>query len=178
MSKELVNSAQESSYQEIEILDISTDTNTELAVRSTTEGQLVVQDYKKLAALTKQIDSTLETSSLVCIPETTTVNWFAKDIYSRWLKFPAGTLLTGQIHKFEHFFMLVSGTAVIYSTEISTIKITAPWMTISPKGSQRAILALTDVTIATFHPNVIEEEDMKVACTCNSEEDFIKYISE
>lgn len=54
-------------------------------------------------------------------PEQQVINWYAKDLYSRWLNVPAGSLLVGEIHKFEHFFLIL--TVLLVPNAVASIQL-------------------------------------------------------
>lgn len=148
---------------------------TTVTVRSLFSGAPVAGvDYSQLTKLRAKIENLAPQEP---VPEQLVINWFAKDLYSRWLTVKAGTLIVGQIHKFEHFFVVLSGKCILWDPAAeSAIHAAAPYMVISPVGSQRLIFAETDLTLATFHPNISESQDMKSACACDSEAEFRDYL--
>ena len=141
-----------------------------LYIRSATEGKVVLQDYKILDEFAK-----LAAESGQQTQEPSPVHFFAKDIYARWLEVSAGSWLAGRIHKFEHLFMLASGTAMILGGGVKT-HVTGPWMSVSPAGSQRFIFAETDIVICTFHPNAPSTADNKDVMTCANGNEFFTYL--
>lgn len=75
---------------------------------------------------------------------------FSKGVYARELHIPAGTVLTGQIHKFENLNILSKGVMQV-STEDGIITVTAPFTIVSPAGTKRIAHALTDCVWTTIH---------------------------
>lgn len=146
----------------------------EITVRSPYDGAAVIDNYELIARAKASLASEISAHKIT-VPETEVTNWFAKDLYSRWLKLPAGSVAVGEIHKFEHFFMVVSGTCVISNGD-SKLEITGPQMFISPAGAQRVCLALTDTVVATFHANIKESADMIAECTSSGAEEFQKFL--
>lgn len=86
------------------------------------------------------------------------IHHFANNLYARELRLPAGTLLTGKIHKTEHLNILAKGTIAIATEEGTTI-LTAPVVMVSEPGTKRVGLAQTDVVWVTIHGT--EERDLE-----------------
>lgn len=68
---------------------------------------------------------------------------FAPGIYVRELHIPAGTTLTGAIHKHRHI-NIVSKGRIEVATENGTTTITAPCVFVSPPGTKRVGFAHED----------------------------------
>lgn len=79
-------------------------------------------------------------------------------LYARTIKIPAGTLITGKAHRHECFFVVRSGRIAV-TTEREVVLLEAGAMVVTPAGSMRAGVALTDVEVTTFHPNPTNERD-------------------
>jgi len=84
---------------------------------------------------------------------------FAPGVYARELFIPAGTLLTGKIHKTEHLNIISQGRISISNVGERTM-ITAPHTMISKPGTKRAGYAHEDTVWVTVHPT--DETDLKV----------------
>lgn len=84
---------------------------------------------------------------------------FANGIYMREIRIPAGTLLTGKIHRHSHPNVLLSGEVLVVTEGGGSERLTAPLAMISEAGTKRAVYALTDCHWITFH-NVGEERDL------------------
>ena len=78
------------------------------------------------------------------------VHYFAKGMYARELFMPAGSVITGKIHKQEHLVIISSGTVSI-STENGTQLIQGPATFVAPGGSKRAFFAHTDTLFTVIH---------------------------
>lgn len=83
---------------------------------------------------------------------------FCKGIYARTIHIPAGTVLTGAVHKDECFFLVRSG-AVLITTDREPIKAEAGFMAVTKPGTKRAGYAVVDTVVTTFHANVDELRD-------------------
>jgi hypothetical protein len=86
---------------------------------------------------------------------------FCKGLYARTLHIPAGTVLTGAVHKDECFFLVRSG-AILITTDEEPIKAEVGFMGVTKAGSKRAGLALMDTVVTTFHanPKELREPDL------------------
>ncbi len=82
---------------------------------------------------------------------------FCAGLYARSLFIPAGTLLTGAVHKEESFFLIRSGTLRI-TTDHGVITVIPGFMSKTEPGTKRVGFALTDVICTTFHANPTNEE--------------------
>jgi len=87
-------------------------------------------------------------------------NDFCHGVYARTVHIPAGTILTGAIHKDECFFVVRSGTILI-TTDTDPVKVSGGYMSITKPGTKRVGLALEDTVVTTFHanPEEIREQD-------------------
>lgn len=90
-----------------------------------------------------------------------TAHHFADGIYSRQWNQAQGTLAISKTHAKENFLVLLVGECLI-STGNETVHLVAPFITKTMPGVKRAVYALTDITIITFHPNPDNERDVKV----------------
>jgi hypothetical protein len=71
-------------------------------------------------------------------------------VYVRSLFIPAGTILTGKIHKHENIAILAQGTIRICNGTDSKV-ISAPYVLVDEPGIKRLGYAETDVTFITVH---------------------------
>lgn len=79
-----------------------------------------------------------------------TIHTFAPGLYIRTVKLPAGSVLTGRVHKTEHAFFLSEGELVI-ATEQGVIHASPGFQCISPPGVKRAGFCLTPVICSNVH---------------------------
>jgi hypothetical protein len=93
---------------------------------------------------------------------------FAKGLYVRQIKVPAGVLLTGAIHKYSHAFFLLKGDISIL-TDGGVKRIKAPATFITPAGTKRVVYHHADTIVTTVHStdktNVEEIEEELIAKT-------------
>lgn len=87
-----------------------------------------------------------------------TEHQFAPGVYTRTLYIPKGTVLTGRVHKHEHFNVVLAGTIEVM-TEHGYRRVHAGEMFKSPAGVKRAGFAHTDTIWTTIHANPTEERD-------------------
>jgi len=86
------------------------------------------------------------------------VNYFSYGVYARELHIPAGTLLTGEIHKFENFNILSQGEISVL-TEDGMKRVNAPFSVVSPPGTKRIAFAHTDCIWTTIHGTFEKDVD-------------------
>jgi len=85
---------------------------------------------------------------------------FAPGIYVREIFIPAGTLMVGKIHKHEHPNFLMSGEVKVITESQGEEILKAPMSIISPSGTKRFLLAITDVVWITVHENSNNSRDL------------------
>lgn len=84
--------------------------------------------------------------------DTVTDHHFCESLYARTLTIPAGTILTGAIHKSESFFVVRAGLLLVTPDNMND-PVGPGFMSVTRAGDKRAIVALTDSVITTIHPN-------------------------
>ncbi len=104
--------------------------------------------------------------------EINTIHRFTDGVYSREITIPAGVSLVGAKHLTEHFYVISKGECV-FSDNTSQEALSAPYHGTTSPGTKRAIYALTDTIITTFHAtnetdinkiesDIIEPEGLKI----------------
>lgn len=83
---------------------------------------------------------------------------FCAGLYARTMHIPAGTVLTGAVHRHESFFLIRRGELLV-TTDAGVRHITAGDMFATPAGEKRAGVAITDCVVTTFHANPTNEKD-------------------
>jgi len=86
---------------------------------------------------------------------------FADGIYVREIFIPAGTILTGKIHKHSHPNFLLKGIVDVVTEGAGLERIEGPRSIISEAGTKRALHAITDLVWVTVHLNLTNTEDLK-----------------
>jgi hypothetical protein len=79
------------------------------------------------------------------------VHFVQGDIYFRGIWFPAGTILTSNIHLVKHLGYMVQGSALVLTNYEELHKVVAPNMYICSPGTKRLILTLEDCIWCTVH---------------------------
>ena len=117
-------------------------------------------DLATLEARDKRIDA-LEAGIKRDLPAVELIHkdHFSQGVYARELHIPAGTVLTGKIHKFQNLNILSQGRMVVFMDDGTTQEVSAPFTVVSPPGTRRAALALTDCVWTTIHGT--EETDVQ-----------------
>ena len=93
-------------------------------------------------------------------PECPVTHVFAPGSYARTIFIPAGTVLTGAIHKEEGFFIIRKGELLVTVGD-DVVRVGAGYMGITAKGEKRAGFAVSDVLFTTFHANPKEIREEK-----------------
>jgi quercetin dioxygenase-like cupin family protein len=79
-------------------------------------------------------------------------------VYARSMFIPAGTIATGAVHRGESFFVVRMGTLIMH-TPAGPMEFKAGHMAVTKPGDKRAVIAVTDVIVTTFHANPDNETD-------------------
>ena len=88
-------------------------------------------------------------------------NLFADGLYAREMTLPAGTVITGAVHKTQHITIISQGRVLVLRPE-GPQEFAAPAMFVSEPGVKNAVHALEDTVWTTFHPNADNTQDMDV----------------
>ncbi|HLH92068.1 MAG TPA: hypothetical protein VKX28_26850 [Xanthobacteraceae bacterium] len=103
-------------------------------------------------------------------------HWFAPGIYARELMIPAGTLLTGKIHKAAHLCIMSAGDMEVL-TEGGIVRVKAPFTLVSPPGTKRIALAHADTVWTTIHPSTETDLDkLEAELIAESEDDYQAFL--
>lgn len=79
-----------------------------------------------------------------------TTHHFAQGLYAREIFIPAGCLLTGKVHRFEHLNIVSAGDITVW-TEEGMKRLRAPFTLVSKPGCKRVGLAHSDTVWTTIH---------------------------
>lgn len=88
-------------------------------------------------------------------------NVFADGIYAREMTLPAGTVITGAVHKTQHITIISKGRVHVLRPE-GPQEFVAPAMFVSEPGVKNAVHVLEDAVWTTFHPNADNEQSIDV----------------
>lgn len=106
--------------------------------------------YEQLRALEEAMLTQLEPV------EAPVTHHFAHGVYGREMFIPAGTLLTGKIHRFETLNVLLQGEISVTTPE-GIKRLTAPAIFVSPPGCKKVGFAHTDVRWLNVHPTRLRD---------------------
>lgn len=95
-----------------------------------------------------QIDKAVEEAGSVVLPLR---HVFTPGLYTRECFIPKGTILTTRIHLKEHPFVVLKGTASVWTGEHGWQRVVGPFLGITTPGTRRLIYAHDDVVWTTFH---------------------------
>ena len=84
---------------------------------------------------------------------------FCAGLYARTMHLVAGHVYTGAVHKGECFFVVRSGRLASCTDSGQSVLLIPGDMHVVPDGSKRAVVALTDCIVTTFHPNPTDQTD-------------------
>lgn len=97
-------------------------------------------------------------------------------IHARELHIPARVALTGAIHKYDNLNTLSEGQMLIAQEDGSWLFVQAPYTVVSPAGTKRLAVALTDCVWTTYFATDEEDPDKVVAeFTTNSEQEYLAH---
>lgn len=77
-------------------------------------------------------------------------HYFADGLYAREITIPAGTLVTGKIHRTEHLNIVSKGDITVW-TEDGMKRVRAPFALVSRPGTKRVGYAHEDTVWTTIH---------------------------
>lgn len=82
---------------------------------------------------------------------------FAEGIYGRELFIPAGTVLTGKIHRHSTLNILLQGRIKVTNADGAVRELSAPAVFVSPPGCKKVGLALEDTIWLNVHPTRLKD---------------------
>jgi hypothetical protein len=92
--------------------------------------------------------------------ELKTTHHFAPGIYAREIFIPAGTSLTGKIHRTDHINCVSQGDITVLTDE-GMKRIKAPCTFVASAGTKRAGFAHEDTVWTTYHANPTDERNLE-----------------
>lgn len=117
----------------------------------------------------KQMDNQLE------IP---VKHYFSEGVYAREIFIPAGTLLTGQIHKYLNLNIMSKGDMTIL-TENGPIRVQAPYTVVSPPGTKRLAYTHADTVWTTIHGTYeTDVDEIEKHFITTTFEEYMKFVEE
>lgn len=121
-------------------------------------------------------------SALLAMPqvEVPLTHYFAPGLYLREMTLQKHTVLTGKIHKTEHFCILSKGSVTVVTEEGKT-HLRAPAVIHSMPGAKRAIHAHEDTVWVNVHHNPTDEKDLdriEELFVANSYAEFLSFTEQ
>ncbi len=113
--------------------------------------------------------------------EIKTNHYHVNGLYAREILIPAGTILTGKVHKAEHLNIVSQGEIVVW-TEGGMKRIKAPFVLPSYPGAKRVGLAIVDTVWVTIHATdkvdlaELEEELIENSVPALQAEEITKWL--
>jgi len=86
-------------------------------------------------------------------------HYFAPGIYMRQMTLPPDAVITGKIHKTEHYCILLRGSVTVV-TEEGTQELQGPHIIHAKPGAKRAIHAHEESVWVNVHHNPTNEQDL------------------
>lgn len=106
------------------------------------------------------------------------IDHFSHGVYARELSIPAGTVLTGKIHKFENLNVLLEGELLVL-TDQGVQHVKAGEVIVSPPGTKRAAYALTNTRWLTVHGTHQTDVDViEAEFIAQDEADFLSFCAD
>jgi len=100
---------------------------------------------------------------------------FSPGVYAREITIPAGTLLTGRVHKYSQLNILSSGEISVLTHE-GMKRVKAPFTVVSPPGTKRIAYAHIDCTWTTILATEETDPDkIEALFTVATEQEFIEF---
>lgn len=133
---------------------------TQLPIDPATDHALVTAPaIAPIQALQAAMTEGLAASAIEAAPAgaITVAHHFTAGLYARELSLAAGVCVVGKLHRTRHLFVLTQGEVLI-DDGTGLQRLIAPATVETLPGIKRAIFAVTDATMMTFH--VTEETDL------------------
>ena len=131
-----------------------------VSFRDTKKRRQAMEELERILFQHEQIDIPVE-------------HYFCGDIYARQILIPEGALITGRIHKFDHFDVMVYGDMTVSTDSGDAKRLTGYNLMKAYAGKKRAGIAHKDTLWVTFHSS--PEQDPEVMAdylTCPSFEAY------
>lgn len=105
-------------------------------------------------------------------------HYFSPGVYARELTIPAGVMLTGAVHKFEQLNILSKGTMRVLVDGFFR-DVQAPFTVVSPPGTKRIAIALTDCVWTTIlGTELTDPEEIERTFVLKTEKDYLEWHSQ
>lgn len=102
-------------------------------------------------------------------------HYFSPGCYAREITIPAGTLLTGRVHKYAQLNIL-SGGEISVLTDDGMKRVSAPFTVVSPAGTKRIAYAHSECTWTTILATDETDPDLiEATFTLATEQEFLEF---
>jgi hypothetical protein len=99
-------------------------------------------------------------------------HYFSPGVYARELTIPAGVMLTGAVHRYEQLNILSKGRMRVLVEGVFR-DVEAPFTVVSPPGTKRIALALTDCIWTTIlGTDLTDPEEIEKHFVMKTEEEY------
>lgn len=106
-------------------------------------------------------------------------NYFAPGLYAREMFIPAGTTLTGKIHKYANLSIMSKGALELFLEDGTTQIVRAPFTYVSPAGTRRAAHAIEDTVWTVIHATEeTDVEKIEQSVVCQTPEEYRLFFQE
>lgn len=103
---------------------------------------------------------------------------FSPGVYARELTIYAGCVLTGAVHRYEQLNILSAGKMRLL-TDDGFKDIEAPYTVVSPAGTKRIALALTECVWTTIlHTHETDVPTIEREFVCKTQEEYLEWHSQ
>jgi hypothetical protein len=103
---------------------------------------------------------------------------FSPGVYARELTIYAGCILTGAVHRYEQLNVLSKGKMRLLVDGVF-VDVEAPFTTVSPPGTKRIALALTDCVWTTIlGTELTDVTEIERTFVCKTEEEYLEWHSQ
>lgn len=103
-------------------------------------------------------------------------HYFSDGVCARQITIPAGTLITGRIHKYENINILSGGEMTVLTHE-GMKRIKAPFTIVSPPGTKRIAYTHSECTWTTILvTNERDPDKLEEIYTVGTEKEFLEFM--
>ncbi len=103
-------------------------------------------------------------------------HYFSLGIYARELSIPAGTLLTGKIHKYQQLNIMTQGDLSVL-TEDGIKRVQAGFVIVSPPGTKRIAYAHADTKWITVHAtDKVDVAEIEQEFIAQSDAEYLEFV--
>lgn len=134
-------------------------------------GEVAVDNRKNFAALLaamSEMDSKFDPPVW---------HYQAKGLFGRRNFVPAGSCVVTYVHKYEHITVALSGRCLVVDQDGNKIEVEAPQVWVTQPGTQRSVIALTDVEWFCVYPHEGEmPENPEETFCCKTFEEYDEFV--